>query len=104
MSDKMPAKEYLRLNPTANYDEFFKATGLGKPNFYNSRSTLGLTKKIKKVKKQPEVLHVTGTKEPSQQSVLYKKMCAMENEIRGLRTVISYLEHQLGLKQSASQL
>ena len=104
MSDKMPAKEYLRLNPTASYDEFFKATGSHRQNYYNLRHRLRLSIPYNKDKKQPEILHVTGTKEPSQQSILYKKMCAMENEMRGLRTVISYLEHQLGLKQSATQL
>lgn len=103
MTKKTTAKDFLTANPKATYEQFLAGTGLKKNNYYQARSDLGLSKTIKVAKrKAPEVLHVTGTKEPSQQSILYKRMCNMENEMRGLRTVISYLEHQLGLKQSAA--
>lgn len=105
MADKMKAIDFLKLKPQATYDEFFAATGKGKQTYSQTRYVLGLSIKRKaKPKTKPEILEVTGTKEPSQQSLLYKRLASMENEMRGLRTVISYLEHQLGLKQSAAQL
>lgn len=105
MANKMKATDFLRLNPKATFAEFFAATGKSNQTYSQTRYILGLsTKRKAKPKKKPEILEVTGTKEPSQQSLLYKRLASMENEMRGLRTVISYLEHQLGLKQSAAQL
>ena len=104
--NKMTAREYLKLNPKATYEEFFEATGLKRIKYYQGRYYLGLTKKMTTKKetpnKKPEVLQVTGTKEPSEKSILHKRMYALENEIRGLRVLVSYLEHQLGLKQSGA--
>jgi len=99
--NKMTPKEYLKIKPNATYQEFFEATGMNKTRYYKGRYDLGLTKKSTP-KKKPEVLQVTGTKEPSEKSILHKRMYGLENEIRGLRVLVSYLEHQLGLKQSGA--
>jgi hypothetical protein len=99
--DKMTTKEYLRINPKATYQEFFAATGLKRSRWYQGRHDLGITNKATP-KKKPEILPVTGTKAPSEPSALHKRMYGLENEVRGLRVLVSYLEHQLGLKQSGA--
>jgi hypothetical protein len=99
--DKMTTKDYLKINPTATYQEFFAATGLKKSRYYQGRYDLRLTK-VSTPKKKPEILPVTGTKAPSEPSALHKRMYGLENEVRGLRVLVSYLEHQLGLKQSGA--
>lgn len=98
-------KAFLKANPKATFEEFNKATGGAKQKYYQTRYDLRLTKKIavKPAKKKPIVLGNVGT-EPSQYTLLHRRIAQLENDNRSLRVIISYLEHQLKLNQSATAI
>lgn len=105
------ALEYINANPEATADDFAKATNLDKQFFHNVRYKAKLKKaKAKVAKKKPIPLgNVTGTKVSlSKDSAvihrLHQQIAQLENINNSLRVVISYLEHQLGLKKSGASV
>lgn len=101
--------DYLRNNPNASKEEFIAATGGTKQNWYQARHDLKLTKPAAKVaKKKPINLGAVSGTRPSKESVvvhrLHQQIVQLEAINNSLRVVISYLETQLGLKQSGSSV
>ena len=99
-------REYIRLNPNASAVDVAKALGV-KRQYVNSIAFLDKKKKTtppaKRGRPRKEVVTqespvVTPVAAPS----LYQidRIRKLEQQIVGYRTVISYLEHQLGLKDS----
>ena len=94
--------DFVKANPDAKFDDFHKATGGTKQNFWTARHKAGITRARATKRNQPINLGVVGKSEPTQYTLLHKRIAQLENECRSLRIIISYLEHQVGLKQSAT--
>jgi hypothetical protein len=116
MAKKVSRIGFLRENPTATYEEFFKATGGSKQNYHSNKWIIGKevkgavkTRKPRKtmsVKVKAHRRHPAGTA-PADLVIANGKVSALEKEISnlkhqivGFRAVISYLEDLSGLRNS----
>lgn len=109
-SKTQTAIEFRKANPDVKIDEFLKMTGLSRKDFHNAtyRIKVDAEKKGGLKKAKPIALgSVTGTRVSADIAALqraHKRIAELENDNRSLRVVISYLEHQLGMKQSAASV
>ena len=119
---------YMYENPDSTFEEFEKATGGTKQQWYSCRqgvrrrqATL-LAKKAKareiarlaklakeslaERKKSINLGVVEGHLSAKNDDVhlLNKRIAQLEGEIHGYKTIIKYLENQVGLKQSAAPI
>ena len=110
--------QYLMTNPNATFDEFAKETGGSKQQWYSTKYEIKRKERVAKAKndkkkaeaKQARIEKkgklidlgpIGGAEQKSNQITnLHRQIISLESDIRGYRIVISYLEHQLGLKQS----
>jgi hypothetical protein len=111
---------FLRANPNATYEEFFKETGGSKQNYHSNKWLIKKSVKPKKTKKTVSVKahrrHPAGSAPAlemllASNSVQIKTMAQTIDEVRienedlkhqiiGFRAVISYLEDMAGLRSS----
>lgn len=113
MAKKVSRIGFLRENPDATYEEFFKATGGSKQNYHSNRwiikkSVKGAAKprKTMTVKVKAHRRHPAGTA-PADLIIANGKVVKLQSEIDnlkhqivGFRAVISYLEDLAGLRNS----
>ena len=113
MAKKVSKIGFLRENPNATYEEFFKATGGSKQNYHSNKWLIAKTvkgaskpKKAKTVKVKAHRRHPAGTA-PADLIIANGKVVKLESEIAnlkhqivGFRAVISYLEDLSGLRNS----
>lgn len=113
MAKKNSKLGFMRDNPNATYDEFFKATGGTKQSYHNNKWLIGRevkgaskTRKSKTVKVKAHRRHPAGTA-PADLIIANGKVVKLESEIAnlkhqivGFRAVISYLEDLAGLRNS----
>jgi hypothetical protein len=104
--------KFMRGNPSATFEEFFKATNGRKQDWYSARYIL---KKEKNAEKIPKVktVKVKSYKRASPSETTYdavavynkllelqKENADLKHQIVGFRSVISYLENLSGLRNS----
>lgn len=113
MATKNSKLGFMRANPKATYDEFFKATGGTKKNYSMNKWLIGKEvkgaskpRKSKTVKVKAHRRHPAGTA-PADLIIANGKVVKLESEIAnlkhqivGFRAVISYLEDLSGLRNS----
>jgi hypothetical protein len=115
MAKKNSKLGFIRDNPNATYDEFFKATGGTKKNYSMNKWLIKKDVKVvakpklrkaKTVKVKAHRRHPAGTA-PADLIIANGKVVKLEGEIAnlkhqivGFRAVISYLEDLSGLRNS----
>lgn len=113
MAKKNSKLGFIRANPNATYDEFFKATGGTKQNYHTNKWLIGREvkgaskpRKSKTVKVKAHRRHPAGTA-PADLIIANGKVVKLQSEIDnlkhqivGFRAVISYLEDLAGLRNS----
>ena len=113
MAKKNSKLGFIRANPNATYDEFFKATGGTKQNYHTNKWLIGREvkgaskpRKSKTVKVKAHRRHPAGTA-PADLIIangkvdrLEKEIANLKHQIVGFRAVISYLEDLAGLRNS----
>jgi hypothetical protein len=113
MAKKVSRIGFLRENPDATYEEFFKATGGSKQNYHSNRWLIGKEvkgaskpRKTMTVKVKAHRRHPAGTA-PADLIIANGKVVKLQSEIDnlkhqivGFRAVISYLEDLAGLRNS----
>ena len=111
MAKKVSRIGFLRENPDATYEEFFKATGGSKQNYHSNKwiikkAVKGKSGKTMTVKVKAHRRHPAGTA-PADLIIANGKVVKLESEIAnlkhqivGFRAVISYLEDLAGLRNS----
>lgn len=113
MAKKVSRIGFLRENPSATYEEFFKATGGSKQNYHSNKWLIGKEvkgaskpRKSKTVKVKAHSRHPAGTA-PADLIIANGKLVKLQSEIEnlkhqivGFRAVISYLEDLAGLRNS----
>lgn len=113
MAKKVSRIGFLRNNPSATYEEFFKATGGSKQNYHSNKWLIGREvkgaskqRKSKSVKVKAHRRHPAGTA-PADLIIANGKVVKLQSEIDnlkhqivGFRAVISYLEDLAGLRNS----
>ena len=109
MAKKVSRIGFLRENPDATYEEFFKATGGSKQNYHSNKWIIKKAVKPGKtmtVKVKAHRRHPAGTA-PADLIIANGKLVKLQSEIDnlkhqivGFRAVISYLEDLAGLRNS----
>ncbi len=115
MARKNSKLGFIRENPNATYEEFFKATGGTKKNYSMNKWLLKKDvkqvakpkpRKSKTVRVKAHRRHPAGTA-PADLIIANGKVVKLQSEIEnlkyqiiGFRAVISYLENQVGLRDS----
>jgi len=115
MARKNSKLGFIRENPNATYEEFFKATGGTKKNYSMNKWLLKKDvkqvakpkpRKSKTVRVKAHRRHPAGTA-PADLIIANGKVMKLQSEIEnlkyqiiGFRAVISYLENQVGLRDS----
>ncbi len=118
---KVSKIDFIRKNPDATYEEFFKATGGSKQNYYSNKWLVKNSKKAKPVvvkehkrRDAPKVkAHRRGPRGASEiiafsEIELLKDVVEsirrdnqeLKHQIVGFRAVISYLEDLAGIRNS----
>ncbi len=117
---KVSKIDFIRKNPEATYEEFFKATGGSKQNYYSNKWLVKKGVKAKPVKVRehkrrnvPKVkAHARGPRGASDMvfarekdleetiSILQHENRELKHQIVGFRAVISYLEDLAGIRIS----
>jgi hypothetical protein len=115
---KVSKIDFIRKNPDATYEEFFKATGGSKQNYYSNKWLLKKQPKPVKVREHkrrdaPKVkAHQRGPRGASEMvfarekdleetiSFLRQENQELKHQIVGFRAVISYLEDLAGIRNS----
>lgn len=103
-------REYCKANPNASAKEVAKAVGTTVQYFYTvqyldrkgkkstAKRKIGRSRKVEKVFEPARLLPIDPLR-PLGPSAL-ERIQKLERQVIQFRTVISYLEHQLGLKDS----
>lgn len=109
---------FLRENPNATYEEFFKATGGSKQNYHSNKwliskgkKTVSKTVKVKAHRRHPaglspavEMIMASNTVQINEMVQTIEALQAenqdLKHQIVGFRAVISYLEDLSGLRNS----
>jgi hypothetical protein len=115
MARKNSKLGFIRENPNATYEEFFKATGGTKKNYSMNKWLLKKDvkqvakpkpRKAKTVRVKAHRRHPAGNA-PADLIIANGKVVKLQSEIEnlkyqiiGFRAVISYLENQAGLRDS----
>lgn len=97
MAKKIGATAFIRANPNATYEEFFKATGKGKQLFWTTRNAI----KRRNAKMKAKDVDLGYTPVTNLSAYHEKKIKELDLEIQSLHVVISYLETKLGIRDAA---
>lgn len=97
-------REILKANPQAKAVEIAKQVGCNSALVYQIKSKLNSGTTVKRGRPRK----VAEPKAPTEGQLILRRVVSddsivinkLREEIKGYRTVISYLEHQLGLKDS----
>ena len=110
-------RQWLRDNPSATFAEYAEATGGNRQSYHNNRYTIknevNKPVKVRKYKRRKSEKVVAAYRrrprgsvselEASNESVvakLHAENQELKHQIIGFRAVISYLENQVGLRDS----
>lgn len=101
-------RDFMRNNPGATKEEFIQATGGNAQHYYQARYQVGLSAGL--ARPRPELARPRPEADTSpsdshrEMHDIHKRIAELEGINNSLRVVISYLELQLGLKQSGSAI
>ena len=93
---------FMKANPSASYEEYFKATGGSKQSWYSIRYLM--KKRKPKAEKKAKAETLPGlpaiTKSDYKIAAMELEIASLKHEIIGFRAVISYLENMAGVRSS----